>query len=76
MNFQDPELQMWNPGNHNYDWLDSMPQTDYLDEEDSQMLLQEPDRLYLIKWKHLSYLESTWEPESLVDCRQKIMEFK
>lgn len=46
-----------------------MPETNYLSEQDKESLREEPDRLYFIKWKHLSYLEATWEPESLVDCR-------
>ncbi|CAD8066277.1 unnamed protein product [Paramecium sonneborni] len=77
MDCVDPDIEAWNPGEKSFDWL----QTDLLEikllsEQEIQKLSQEPDRLYLVKWKHLSYLEATWEPESLIDCRQKIKEFK
>lgn len=35
----------------------------------------EVDKLYLVKWKTLSYTEVNWEPESLLSCPDKITEF-
>jgi hypothetical protein len=36
----------------------------------------EVDRLYMVKWKNLSYSEATWELESVISCPDKISEFK
>jgi len=36
----------------------------------------EVNRLYMIKWKNLSYSEATWELESVVSSPEKILEFK
>lgn len=36
----------------------------------------EVDRLYLVKWKNLSYSEATWELESVIASPEKINEFK
>lgn len=36
----------------------------------------EVDRLYMVKWKNLSYSEATWELESVISCPDKIAEFK
>mgnify|MGYP000875725821 CR=1 FL=1 len=36
----------------------------------------EVDRLYMVKWKNLSYSEATWELESVILCPDKIAEFK
>lgn len=36
----------------------------------------EVNRLYMIKWKNLSYSEATWELESVVSCPDRILEFK
>ena len=35
----------------------------------------ETDKLFLVKWKNLSYTEATWEPESLINNPLKIAEF-
>jgi hypothetical protein len=32
----------------------------------------EVDRLYMVKWKNLSYSEATWELESVISCPDKI----
>ena len=36
----------------------------------------EVNRLYMVKWKNLSYAEATWELETIVSCLERIMEFK
>lgn len=36
----------------------------------------EVDRLYMVKWKNLSYSEATWELESAVGVPEKIQEFR
>jgi len=40
------------------------------------VLIKEVDHLYLVKWKNLSYFDSTWEPQSLIACANKINDFK
>ncbi|CAD8164733.1 unnamed protein product [Paramecium pentaurelia] len=77
MDTVDPDIESWNPGEKSFDWLNDSPQEiKILTKQEIENLSQEPDKLYFVKWKHLSYLEATWEPESLIDCRQKIQEFK
>lgn len=39
-------------------------------------LNNEVDKLYMIKWKNLSYSEATWELESDISCPDKIADFK
>ena len=36
----------------------------------------EVNRLYMIKWKNLSYSEATWEQENLISCPDRIFDFK
>jgi hypothetical protein len=36
----------------------------------------EVDRLFMVKWKNLSYSEATWEKESNICEHSKILEFK
>lgn len=36
----------------------------------------EVNRLYMVKWKNLSYSEANWELESVISCPDKIHEFK
>ena len=36
----------------------------------------EIDRLYLVKWKNLSYTEATWEKESNIANTSKLLEFR
>ena len=38
-------------------------------------LNQEIDQFYLVKWKELSYAESTWERESMFKHPEKVEEF-
>jgi len=35
----------------------------------------EMERMYLIKWKNLSYMDSTWESEKDLNCPGKILDF-
>lgn len=35
----------------------------------------ESDKLFLIKWKNLSYKDATWEPESLINNPAKISDY-
>lgn len=77
MSIPELDIEIWNPNELSYNWLgESINDTEYLNTEDRQFLLGEVDRVYLIKWKHLSYIEATWESESLLGCRTKIAEFK
>ena len=70
MDLVDLDIESWNPGEKSFDWLGIEPKAFVLlTEEEVAKLAEEPDRLYFVKWKHLSYLESTWEPESLLDSR-------
>ena len=55
--------------NHNYEEID------YQDMKKLDLNL-ESDRLYLVKWKNLSYSESTWELETVIASPEKIIEFK
>ncbi|OMJ68517.1 hypothetical protein SteCoe_34011 [Stentor coeruleus] len=49
----------------------------HLSDEDlkAQTLDSEADKIFLIKWKNLSYTEVAWEPESLLNCIEKINDF-
>ena len=49
----------------------------YLSEEELAQcsLDSEVDKLYLVKWKNLSYTEVTWEQESLLNCPEKAADF-
>jgi len=44
-----------------------------LDDEVAEIdLHSEADRVFMIKWKNLSYNDATWEPENLLSCQEKI----
>ena len=45
------------------------------EELNSYNLDQEVDKLFLVKFKNLSYSEVSWEPESLLSCPDKISDF-
>jgi chromodomain-helicase-DNA-binding protein 7 len=45
------------------------------DELNEIKLSSETDKLFLVKWKNLSYTEATWEPESLINNPQKIADY-
>jgi len=72
------EIEKFNPGVFNFEWLiDENAKCDITEEEtyhnwnyliespliDSLDLGKEIDKLYLVKWKNLSYTQSTWEHE-------------
>ena len=38
--------------------------------------IKEYERLFLVKWKNLSYLDSTWETESSLNAANKINDFR
>jgi chromodomain-helicase-DNA-binding protein 7 len=49
----------------------------YLTQEELSLinLDSEVEKLFLVKWKNLSYTEVTWECESLIKCPEKINDF-
>lgn len=64
------ELEFLNPGEFSYSWLDDegdgskflSHSYEYIDRLDMKRLdlNVEVDRLYMVKWKNLSYSEATW----------------
>ena len=46
------------------------------DIDEKLSLETEIDRLYLVKWKNLSYTEATWEKESNIANTSKLLEFR
>lgn len=79
------EMAMFNPGEFSYAWLKESDDVDveneefvyFEDEEVSAVdLMSEIDRLYLVKWTNLSYLDSTWETESVIDSPSHINEYR
>lgn len=79
-------VEILNPHEFSYDWLrDDRAKIDpseeeffYLDDQEKETLnyRKDVDRLYLIKWKGLSYSETNWEKESALDCGSKINDFR
>ena len=80
------EIEYWNPGPFTFGWLiddkatvqvEEEPKV-YLTEEEVKSidLFSEVDKLYFVKWKNLSYLDSTWEQESIIANPQKINDFR
>ena len=80
------ELELLNPGTLDFTWLTgTQPQIlfdvenyTFIGEEEiiNIDLNKEVDKLYMVKWKNLSYLEATWEHESLLGFANKINDFK
>ncbi|KAL4510059.1 hypothetical protein ABPG72_010252 [Tetrahymena utriculariae] len=81
------EIEKYNPGKYNYNWLaDEGLNSASVEEElsvyisaeeaDALSLSVEIDTLYLVKWKNLSYLESTWEHESIIGNQTKINDYR
>jgi len=69
------------PGEFTYDWLKHInPISDpcnylehLMDDEVAEIdLHSEADRVFMIKWRNLSYSDATWEPENLLNCQEKI----
>jgi len=81
------DIEILNPGTFSYEWLDeeggngdrfmeyAYEQIDLCDMRNLDINV-EVNRLYMIKWKNLSYSEATWELESVVSSPEKILEFK
>jgi hypothetical protein len=81
------DIEILNPGTFSYGWLDeeggngerfmeySYEQIDLADMRGLD-LNTEVNRLYMIKWKNLSYSEATWELENIVITPERILEFK
>ena len=80
------EIDNLYPRDDTFDWLkDEKYDIDIEEEEfvyftpveiEKVDLQSDSDKIYLIKWKNLSYLEATWEPESILDCPPKINDFR
>jgi hypothetical protein len=85
------DLEKYNPGPFSFQWILDEGETDeahyenysytILDQYDLKALNLniEVDRLYLVKWKNLSYTQATWEQESSifsVGGQVKITEFR
>lgn len=79
------EIQMFNPGELSLAWLKESDELDVATEEfiyfeDEEVacvdLIGDIDRLYLVKWTNLSYSDSTWETESVIDSPSHINEFR
>jgi hypothetical protein len=80
------EIEMFNPGEFTFAWVrDADAQEDveneeliYIDpkEEAGDGLGKEVDKVYLVKWTNLSYLDLTWEKESVIDSPLHVNEFR
>lgn len=80
------EIENLFPRGFDYEWLRDEKSEFSLDDEEFGYFTPEEieeiditfdsDRIYLVKWKNLSYLEATWEPESRLDCPGKIGDFR
>ena len=80
------EVECWNPGEFAFNWLIDDKATvpveseehNYLNEDDLKELdfSSEVDKLYFVKWKNLSYTDSTWEQESVLACPSKVNDFR
>lgn len=71
------ELELLNPGPKDWGWLGGIENMERLEKEDCIQLdlNAEVDKLYLVKWRELSYADATWEAESGIGP-EKIEEFK
>ena len=80
------EIELYNPGPYHFEWLrdekaeiavEDEPQLFFTEEELKEIdLNKEIDKLFLVKWKNLSYLDSTWEHESIIASPQKINDYR
>lgn len=80
------EVELWNPQEFSFSWViddkatipvESEEQY-YITAEDLQEvgLAFEVDKLYFVKWKNLSYIDATWERESVIEAPDKINDFR
>lgn len=79
------ELELINPGELSFLWVkDEKSSTigieayEFIGDQELKEIdiNKEVDKLYMVKWKNLSYLEATWEHESILSCPNKINDFK
>lgn len=81
------ETEKYNPGKYSFNWIADEGFTSANVEEEPSLYISpeevdilslsvEVDTLYLVKWKNLSYLESTWEHESVIGNSQKINDYR
>ena len=75
------------PGRYDLSWLvdpgedhQNLASSAYITQEEIDAAIAQKhyvDQLYLVKWKSLSYLQSTWEPESSIKAifEEKISDF-
>ena len=78
------EIQMFHPGDYSLNWVKDNEDHDVDNEEfvyfedheiESVDLLSPVDKAYLVKWANMSYLDTTWELESLIYSDQHIKDF-
>lgn len=79
------EIETFNPGDLNFNWLKENDEKDigseeliYFEDHEAEKvdLMSEIDRLYLVKWSNLSYMDITWETESVIDSPSHVNEFR
>ena len=80
------DLAPFDPGDLTFIWLKDSPEEGdpgneefiyFEDEEIGKVDLQgEIDRVYLVKWANMSYMDTTWELESVIDDPIHIHEFR
>lgn len=81
------QIEIYHPGEFSYDWLKDYSDSNPIESEDLVYWSQEDldnlkcefsqDKVYLIKWKNLSYVDATWERQSLVsNFEEKIQAFE
>ena len=83
---ENKELDQANPGPLDFTWLTGTNPHMVFETENYTFIGEhelkeidinkEADKLYMVKWKNLSYLEATWEHESLLGSPAKINDFK
>lgn len=79
------EIEMFNPGELSFNWLKESDDIDvateeliYFEDHEAEKvdLMGEIDRLYLVKWCNLSYVDITWETESVIDSPSHVNEYR
>ena len=78
-------MKQLDPGAFSYGWLEASEEESFLEHAYECIDLNdmrrldlnvEVDRLYMAKWRNLSYAEATWELESVIGVPEKIQEFR
>jgi SNF2 family DNA or RNA helicase len=77
------EIEQFNPGEFDLAWLGDQRINPFKhellvpeDELKEETLIKPVDRIYLVKWSGLSYLDATWEKESELDAPDQLNEFR